>query len=77
MNVFEVDYWIDVLHRDGLTLDEQSRRALMDLFCLTDQMAPVDLDNRREFWITAKRGTPEEYRQYYDDIPSITFPNAA
>lgn len=70
MNVFEVDYWIDVLHRDGLTLDEQSRRALMDLFCLTDQMAPVDLDNRREFWITAKRGTPEEYRQYYDEDAS-------
>ena len=67
MNVFEVDYWIDVLHRDGLTLDEQSRCALMELFRLTDQMASVGRDNRREFWISAKRGTPEEYRPYYDE----------
>ena len=70
MNVFDVDYWLDVLHRDGLTLDEQSRCALMELFRLTDQMASVGRDNRREFWITAKRGTPEEYRPYYDEDAS-------
>ena len=70
MNVFEVDYWIDVLHRDGLTLDEQSRRALMNLFSLTEQMAAVGRDNRREFWITAKRGSAEEYRPYYDEDAS-------
>lgn len=70
MNVFDVDYWLDVLHRDGLTLDEKSRCALMNLFRLTEQMAPVGRDNRREFWITARRGTPEEYRPYYDgDAP--------
>ena len=70
MNVFEVDYWISVLHRDGLKLDEQSRYALMELFHLADQMAPVGQNNRREFWITAKRGTPEEYRPYYDEDAS-------
>ena len=70
MNAFDVDYWIDVLHRDGLTLDEQSQSALMDLFRLTEQMAPVGRDNRREFWITARRGTPEEYRPYYDEDAS-------
>ena len=70
MNAFEVDYWIDVLHRDGLTLDEHSRSALMKLFRLTDQIAPVDQDNRREFWITARRGTTEEYRPYYDEDAS-------
>lgn len=70
MNVFEVDYWISVLHRGGLTLDEQSRHALMDLFRLTDQMAPVGRDNRREFWITTKRGSAEEYRPYYDEDAS-------
>lgn len=67
MNVFEADYWSSVLHRDGLTLDEQSRCALMELFRLTNQMAPVGRDNRREFWITAKRGSAEEYRPYYDE----------
>lgn len=41
MNVFDVDYWISVLHRDGLTFDAQSRCALMELFHLADQMAPV------------------------------------
>jgi len=70
LNVFEVDYWISVLHRGGLTLDEQSRHALMDLFRLTDQMAPVGRDNRREFWITTKRGSAEEYRPYYDEDAS-------
>lgn len=67
MNVFDVDYWLDVLHRDGLTLDEQSQRALMELFRLTEQMAPVGRDNRREFWIIARRGSVEEYRPYYDE----------
>lgn len=70
MNVFEVDYWVSVLHRNSLTLDEQSQRTLMELFRLTDQMAPVGRDNRREFWITAKRGSAEEYRPYYDEDAS-------
>lgn len=70
MNVFDVDYWLDVLHRDGLTLDEKSRCALIELFHLADQMAPVGRDNRREFWITARRGSPEEYRPYYDEDAS-------
>ena len=42
----------------------------MKLFRLTDQIAPVGQDNRREFWITAKRGTPKEYRPYYDEDAS-------
>lgn len=67
MNVFEVDYWVSVLHRNSLTLDEQSQCALMELFRLTDQMAPVGRDNRREFWIIARRGSVEEYRPYYDE----------
>lgn len=64
---FDVDYWLDVLHWNSLTLDEQSQCALMELFRLADQMAPVGRDNRREFWITAKRGSAEEYRSYYDE----------
>ena len=47
MNVFDIDYWLDVLHRDGLTLDKQSQHALMELFHLTDQIVPVGRDNRR------------------------------
>lgn len=70
MNVFEVDYWVSVLHRNSLTLDEQSQCALMELFRLTGQIAPVGRDNRREFWITAKRGSAEEYRPYYDEDAS-------
>lgn len=70
MNVFEVDYWVSVLHRNSLTLDEQSRCALMELFRLTDQMAPVGRDNRREFWIIARRGSAEEYRPFYDEDTS-------
>lgn len=70
MNVFEVDYWVSVLHRNSLTLDEQSQCALMELFRLTDQMAPVGRDNRREFWIIARRGSVEEYRPYYDEDAS-------
>lgn len=70
MNVFDIDYWLDVLHRDGLTLDKQSQHALMELFHLTDQIVPVGRDNRREFWITVRCGTPEEYRPYYDEDAS-------
>lgn len=42
----------------------------MELFRLTDQMAPVGRDNRREFWIIARRGSAEEYRPYYDEDAS-------
>lgn len=70
MNAFEVDYWIGVLYRNSLTLDEQSQCTFMELFRLTDQMAPVGRDNRREFWITAKHGSAEEYRLYYDEDAS-------
>ena len=42
-----------------------SKYALMYLFHLTDQIAPVGRDNRREFWITAKRGSVEDFQPYY------------
>lgn len=70
MNAFDVDYWIDVMCKYSWTprtLDEKSQHALMYLFHLTDQIAPVGRDNRREFWITTKRGSIEEFRQYYDE----------
>ena len=70
MNAFDVDYWISVMYKYSLTprtLDEKSQHALMYLFHLTDQIAPVGRDNRREFWITAKRGSVEDFRPYYDE----------
>ena len=63
MNVFDVDYWIGVMCRCSWTLrtlDEKSQHALTHLFHLTDQIAPVGRDNRREFWITAERGSIED-----------------
>ena len=70
MNAFDVDYWISVMCKYSWTprtLDEKSRHALMYLFHLTDQISPVGRDNRREFWITAKRGSVEDFRPYYDE----------
>lgn len=70
MNAFDVDYWIGVMcgcSWTPRTLDEKSRHALMYLFHLTDQIAPVGRDNRREFWITAMRGSIEDFRPYYDE----------
>ena len=70
MNAFDVDYWISVMYKYSwtpCTLDEKSQRALMYLFHLTDQISPVGRDNRREFWITAKRGSIEDFRPYYDE----------
>ena len=70
MNAFDVDYWISVMYKYSWTprtLDEKSQHALMYLFHLTDQIAPVGRDNRREFWITAKRGSIEDFRPYYDE----------
>ena len=70
MNAFDVDYWIGVMCRCSWTprtLDEKSQHALMYLFHLTDQIAPVGRDNRREFWIKAKRGSIEDFRQHYDE----------
>ena len=70
MNAFDVDYWIDVMCRCSWTprtLDEKSQHALLYLFHLTDQIASVGRDNRREFWITAKRGSIEDFRPYYDE----------
>ena len=70
MNAFDVDYWIGVMCKYSWTprtLNEKSRHALMYLFHLTDQIAPVGRDNRREFWITAKRGSIEDFQPYYDE----------
>ena len=70
MNAFDVNSWIDVMCKCSWTprtLDEKSRHALMHLFHLTDQIAPVGRDNRREFWIKAKRGSIEDFRQHYDE----------
>ena len=70
MNAFDVDYWISVMCKYSWTprtLDEKSQHALMYLFHLTDQIAPVGRDNRREFWITAKCGSIEEFRSHYDE----------
>ena len=70
MNAFDVDYWISVMYKYSWTprtLDEKSQHALMYLFHLTDQIAPVGRDNRREFWITAKRGSVENFQPYYDE----------
>lgn len=70
MNAFDVDYWIDVMCKYSWTprtLDEKSQHALLYLFHLTDQIASVGRDKRREFWITAKRGSIEDFRPYYDE----------
>ena len=70
MNAFDVDYWIGVMCKYSWTprtLDEKSQHALMYLFHLTDQIAPVGRDNCREFWITAKRGSVEDFQPYYDE----------
>lgn len=70
MNAFDVDYWIGVMCRCSWTprtLDEKSQHALLHLFHLTDQIASVGRDNRREFWITAKRGSVEDFQLYYDE----------
>ena len=67
MNAFDVDYWIDVMCRCSWTLrtlDEKSQHALLYLFHLTDQIASVGRDKRREFWITAERGSIEDFRPY-------------
>ena len=70
MNAFDVDYWIGVMCKYSWTprtLNGKSQHALMYLFHLTDQIAPVGRDNRRGFWITAKRGSIEDFQPYYDE----------
>lgn len=67
MNAFDVDYWIEVLHRRTRTLDTKSRATLLQLFELTEQIAPVGQDNRREFWLKAKRGSLAEFCAHVDD----------
>ena len=62
MNAFEVSKWIDILGsgHDPKTLDEKSIDAVKRLFQLTGRLTPVGSDDRKEFWISAKRGTLEE-----------------
>lgn len=67
MNAFDVDSWIEVMHRRARTLDTESQAALMRLFELTEQIAPVGQDNRREFWLKAKRGSLAEFCAHVED----------
>lgn len=67
MNAFDVDAWIEVMHRRTRRLDAKSQTALMQLFDLTEQIAPVGQDNRREFWLKAKRGSLAEFCAHVED----------
>ena len=67
MNAFDVDSWIEVMHRRTRALDAQSQTALLRLFDLTEQIAPVGQDNRREFWLKARRGSLAEFCEYVED----------
>ena len=67
MNAFDVDSWIEVMHRQTKTLDARSRAALLRLFELTEQIAPVGQDNRREFWLKVKRGSLAEFCAHIED----------
>ena len=67
MNAFDVDSWIEVMCRRTRRLDAQSQTALLQLFDLTEQIAPVGQDNRREFWLKAKRGSLAEFSAHVED----------
>lgn len=67
MNAFDVDSWIEVMHRRTRTLDAQSQTALLRLFDQTEQIAPMGRDNCREFWLKAERGSLEEFQAHVED----------
>ena len=67
MNAFDVDSWIEVMHRQTKTLDARSQAALLRLFELTEQLAPMGQDNRREFWLKATRGSLAEFCAHVED----------
>lgn len=67
MNAFDVDSWIEVMHRRTRTLDVRSQTALIQLFDLTEQIAPMGRDNRCEFWLKAKRGSLAEFCAHVED----------
>lgn len=69
MNAFEVGYWLKVLGDDHYPniLDEASIAAVKELFRITARIQAVGDDDRKEFWVSAKRGTLEEFKEYYYD----------
>lgn len=67
MNAFDVDSWIEVMHRRTRRLDTQSQTALMQLFDLTEQIKPMGQDNCREFWLKARRGSLAEFQDHVED----------
>lgn len=67
MNAFDVDSWIEVMHRRARILNAKSQATLLRLFELTEQIAPVGQDNRREFWLKAKRGSLAEFQAHVED----------
>ena len=69
MNAFEVSRWINILGRghSPMALDESSLEAVKELFKVTSGIKAAGDDDRKEFWLSAKRGSLEEFREYYDD----------
>ena len=69
MNAFEVSRWINILGRghSPMALDESSLEAVKELFKVTAGIKAAGDDDRKEFWLSAKRGSLEEFREYYDD----------
>lgn len=69
MNAFEVGYWIKALGGDRWpnVLDENSIALVKQLFEVTSKIEAVGDDDRKEIWLSAKRGTLEEFKAYYYD----------
>jgi len=69
MNAFEVGYWLRVLsdHNHPNILDEDSIETVKKLFEINDKIQAEGDDDRKELWLSAKRGTLEEFKEYYYD----------
>jgi len=64
MTSLEVDYYSYWFNPSAA--DEETKKEIIELFRIAGQIAPLKTDSeRREFWITASKGTIEEFRQRY------------
>ena len=61
-----IDNWIDILFRHGeVCFDEKTETLIKELFGITESIADMGDDHRKEFWITAPRGSFEDYSKMY------------
>ncbi len=64
MKAPKVDYWIRALRDGKMVFDKETNKVIDRVFDEIRKVSPIGDDGKRELWLKAPRGTPDDYGDY-------------